>query len=149
MFSATSTETIDYDDLVMEREIGRGSFGIVWQALYHGTPVAVKQITPDVMENSDVGSIAILDPLTQRTLAREVAVLQSLRHPNIIYFLGLAEKRKQLYLVTEYVDGGNLGRILSNLSIELPWTLRSKIILDVASAMAYLHSKNVIFRDLN
>jgi len=69
-------------------------------------------------------------------------------HPNIVQFIGVTEKNDDIYIVTEYVAGGNLRQFLKDKKVDLPWELRIQIAIDIASGMAFLHSKNVIHRDL-
>ena len=51
-------------------------------------------------------------------------------------------------LVQEYVSGGSLHRILQNKSIELLWPTRVRMALEIAQALLFLHSRNVLHRDL-
>lgn len=67
----------------------------------------------------------------------------------IIKLLGiLFTKQKHLNLVLEYIGGGTLKDIIHNISIGLPWKLRVGYARDIAAAMQYLHSLNIIHRDL-
>lgn len=50
-------------------------------------------------------------------------------------------------LVQEYVSGGSLHKILQS-SIELLWPTRVKMALEIAQALLFLHSRNILHRDL-
>lgn len=126
---------INYDDLEFTAEIGKGGFGSVYKGEYFGTPVAIKRIVEE-------------DPDGLLYLEREVNVLKGMRHPNIVQFIGISLHESGLHICTEYVKNGNLRTFLKDHSVEMPWTLRVLIAHDVACAMAYLHSRNVIHRDL-
>jgi serine/threonine protein kinase len=126
---------INYEDLVFEEEIGKGGFGSVYKGEYFGTPVAIKRVVEE-------------DPDGLLYLEREVNVLKGMRHPNIVQFIGISLHDSGLHIITEYVKNGNLRTFLKDPSIEMPWALRALIAHDVACAMAYLHSRNVIHRDL-
>ncbi|KAK2574400.1 LIM domain kinase 1 [Acropora cervicornis] len=69
---------------------------------------------------------------TSSGFLNEVALLKSLNHPNVLRFIGILYKDKVL-----------------NLIIELSWLQRVKFAKDIAAGMAYLHSMNVMHRDLN
>ncbi len=63
----------------------------------------------------------------------------SLIFPYLYYITGL-------YIVTEYVDGGDVRNLMKGNT--LTWPKRLQIASDLAKAMFYLHSKKIIHRDL-
>ncbi|KAJ8931150.1 hypothetical protein NQ314_015979 [Rhamnusium bicolor] len=79
----------------------------------------------------------------------EVAVLRSLHHNNVLRFIGVLYKERRLHLVTEYISGGTLTELLHDSAQPLPWEQRVSFAKDIAAGMAYLHSMNIIHRDLN
>lgn len=84
-----------------------------------------------------------------KSFLKEAQVLRNLNHPNVIKLLGiLFTKQKHLNLVLEFIGGGTLKDIIHNISIGLPWKLRVGYARDIAAAMQYLHSLNIIHRDL-
>ena len=57
------------------------------------------------------------------------------------------DREKRMYILTEFIEGhGDLRAV--NIAQELPWRTRIQIALDVAKAVAYLHSRGIIHRDL-
>eukprot|EP01089_Gocevia_fonbrunei_P014261 TRINITY_DN3869_c0_g1_i1.p1 TRINITY_DN3869_c0_g1~~TRINITY_DN3869_c0_g1_i1.p1 ORF type:complete len:438 (-),score=76.92 TRINITY_DN3869_c0_g1_i1:38-1351(-) len=128
---------IEYEDLVFEKEIGRGAFGAVYKGNYYGTEVAIKKI----LDLED-------DPDAMIYLDREVNVLKGMRHPNIVQFIGICNDPEEgLHIVTEFVPSGDLRASLKG-DKAMSWKLRIKLAHDVACAMAYIHSRNIIHRDL-
>lgn len=126
--------------LNIREEIGKGAFGTVYKADFFGIDVAVKQIC----------GMEVSDPMEQIFVEREIAVLKSCRHPNIVAFIGIVEPdgKNGTQIVLEYLSKGDLGRYILDTRANISWPRRVKICLDVACAMAYLHSRDIIFRDL-
>lgn len=62
------------------------------------------------------------------------------------------EDRENVYIVTEFVDGGNLNQLLNSYRMQrmnMAWSQRLTIALATAKAMKYLHDKkNIMHRDL-
>jgi LIM domain kinase 1 len=132
---------IKREHLKIREEIGKGAFGTVYKADFFGIDVAVKQICP---------TASFKDPMEEIFVEREIAILKSCRHPNIVAFIGIVEPDgvTGTQIVLEYLSKGDLGRYILDTRAHISWARRVKICLDVACAMAYLHTRNVIFRDL-
>ena len=75
--------------------------------------------------------------------------MRTLSHGNVLRFIGVLYKEKRLHLVTEFVAGGTLKDLLHDATQLLSWQQRVSFSKDIASGMAYLHSKSIIHRDLN
>lgn len=125
---------IDFAELEFTKEIARGSFGKVYKGTYLGVDVAIKQI---LRHN---------DPAYMKYIEREISVLKGVRHPFIVGFSGVCLHDTGLYIVTEYVDGGDVRNLLKGGNV--PWSRRIQVASDLAKAMFYLHSKKIIHRDL-
>ncbi|XP_054815371.1 U-box domain-containing protein 35-like isoform X2 [Prosopis cineraria] len=121
-----------------ELRIGKGACGTVYKCHLYHTPVAVK-----VLHTNEDHII--------KQLQRELEILSTVRHPNLLLLLGACPDHG--CLVYEYMENGSLeDRLLQNNSnISIPWFKRYQIALEVASVLAFLHSskpKPIIHRDL-
>ncbi|KZT31768.1 kinase-like protein, partial [Sistotremastrum suecicum HHB10207 ss-3] len=131
-------DVIPYEDLTHPfRTIGTGSFGSVYRSEYLGLPVALKQIQPS--KDYDV----------QKYFEREWRLMKEARHPNVVLYLGLSRSpEKVTYIVSEFVEGGNMRSYIHHKRKPFPWTMRVSFAIDVARALAYLHARKCIHRDL-
>lgn len=118
--------------------LGKGFFGQVFKVTH--------KLTKEVMVLKELYRV---DEEAQKNFLQEVAVLRSLSHSNVLRFIGVLYRDKKLHLVTEFVPGGSLKDIIHNKEVTLPWEWRVRFAKDIACGMAYLHSKNIIHRDLN
>ncbi|XP_070161354.1 LIM domain kinase 1 isoform X2 [Polyergus mexicanus] len=125
-------------DLVKGELLGKGFFGQVFKVTHRDTD--------EVMVLKELYRV---DEDAQKNFLKEVAVLRSLHHNNVLRFIGVLYKDKKLHLVTEYIAGGTLRALLHDTNEPLPWEQRTSFAKDIAAGMAYLHSMNIIHRDLN
>ncbi|XP_076172993.1 LIM domain kinase 1 isoform X2 [Ptiloglossa arizonensis] len=125
-------------DLVKGELLGTGFFGQVFKVTHRDTN--------EVMVLKELYRV---DEEAQKNFLKEVAVLRSLHHNNVLRFIGVLYKDKKLHLVTEYISGGTLRALLHDTNETLLWEQRTSFAKDIAAGMAYLHSMNIIHRDLN
>ena len=117
-------------------KLGEGGYGIVKKAVckLNHQVVAMKIMKRDGMDQE-----------AERSVRTEVAMLQSLRHPNIVKGYDFFEEKDSFYFVMEKVDGGELfDRIVkkSHYSEREARDL-TKILL---GAIDYLHAKRIAHR---
>lgn len=125
-------------DLVQGELLGKGFFGQVYKVTH--------KETKEVMVLKELYRV---DEIAQKNFLKEVAVLRSLSHKNVLRFIGVLYKEKKLHLITEYIAGGSLKELIHDSGLPLTWHDRISFARDISSGMSYLHSKNIIHRDLN
>jgi len=118
----------------MQPPIGEGSFGTVFRGLYRTQEVAVK-----VLKNQRWG-------LKISEFFREMKIMEELRSPYIVNFIGAVVFPGRMCIVTEFIQHGSLASLIRKESLSL--LLKVRMCLDCARGMAYLHSCKIMHRDL-
>uniref|UniRef100_A0A671WWS9 LIM domain kinase 1 n=1 Tax=Sparus aurata TaxID=8175 RepID=A0A671WWS9_SPAAU len=125
-------------DLIHGEVLGKGCFG-----------QAIKVTHRETGEVMVMKELIRFDDETQRTFLKEVKVMRCLDHPNVLKFIGVLYKDKRLNFIAEYIKGGTLREIIKKMDCNYPWNQRVSFANDIAAGMTYLHSMNIIHRDLN
>ena len=126
------------DRYTLEREIGRGGMATVFLAedLKHRRKVAIKVLHPDI--STAIGPERFL---------REIEIAAKLQHPHILPLYDSGEAAGNLFYVMPFVEGESL-RDRLNRERQLPQDDVIKITSEVASALGYAHSRDVVHRDI-
>ncbi|KAM6947260.1 serine/threonine-protein kinase 35-like [Lycodopsis pacificus] len=156
------------------REVGRGTYGVVYEAVARksGAKVAVKKLRCDAPENVELAlqefwALASLEKRHQNVVQLEECVLQrngmaqkmshgnkrskqylrlvetSLKGERV---LGPPEEPCYLWFIMEFCEGGDLNQFI--LSRRPDQRTNNSFMLQLTSAVAFLHKNNVVHRDL-
>ena len=128
---------IDYALLTIREKVGDGAFGEVFRGRLWGTDVAIKKL-------KDLHADVLDD------LKREIAILSTLRHPNMVLYIGACTKPPNVCIVTEWCDRGSLHAALHGVDTFLSARMLLQQAQGIAQGMNYLHSlgNRIIHRDL-
>ena len=130
---------IGWEEITVREEIGGGASGRVVLAQCRDSLVAVK-----MLRTGD-------DPNDSLKFAEEIKFMQTMRHPNIVLFLGAGKTpEEQPFLVLEFTRRGSLRKVLDDEIIDLTDRRKIDFAIDAAKGMAFLHDLNPprIHRDL-
>ena len=121
------------------RIIGHGAFGTVYKGIIPDTGdiVAVKRCSHSTQGKNEFLS--------------ELSIIGTLRHRNLVRLQGWCHEKGEILLVYDLMLNGSLDKALFEARTPLPWPHRRKILMGVASALAYLHEEcenQVIHRDV-
>jgi serine/threonine-protein kinase len=133
-------ENLFADRYRIERELGRGSFGVVflgYDTRLSDRAVAIKILHPALNA----------DPAVIRRFHQEAGILASLEHDNIVpvYDVGAAEDRR--FIVMRYIPGPTLAHILDAEGPQPPDRVFAWL-QQIAAGLDYAHGKGVLHRDL-
>ncbi|KAF1991719.1 MAP kinase-like protein [Aulographum hederae CBS 113979] len=126
--------------------IGQGSFGSVYLALHAvtGELMAVKQV--EMPSNTGTALDAKKNTMVD-ALKHEIGLLRDLKHPNIVQYLGSNSDDTHLNIFLEYVPGGSVATMLVNYG-PLGEGLISNFVRQILNGLSYLHSRDIIHRDI-
>ena len=128
---------VDRTDIVMKHKLGGGQYGDVYEALWkrYNLTVAVKTLKEDTMALKD--------------FLEEAAIMKEMKHPNLVQLLGVCTREPPFYIITEFMQNGNLLDFLRNCNRdEINALILMFMATQVSAAMEYLEARNFIHRDL-
>ena len=123
----------------LERELGRGGMGVVYLAreVRLDRPVAIKLLPPELSAQ----------PNLRERFLREARTAGRLSHPYIVPIHAVDEVDEFVFYVMAFVDGETLGERVRARG-PLPAADVSRILREVAWALAYAHAQDVVHRDV-
>ncbi|KAF2426598.1 Pkinase-domain-containing protein [Tothia fuscella] len=126
-------------DFTIQRTLGTGSFGRVHlvQSKHNQRYYAIK-----VLKKAQVVKMKQVEHTND-----ERRMLQQVKHPFLITLWGTFQDCKNLYMVMDFVEGGELFSLLRK-SQRFPNPVAKFYAAEVTLALDYLHSMNIIYRDL-
>ena len=127
-----------------EKEIGKGAFSKVLLAtrLDTGEKCAIKKIDKSFTNNKTY----------KKYLNNEIFILNNIKHQNIIKFYGMKVGMNYIYLIFEYINGGDLQSCLNEYlkRYDKPFSqdVVQHIMKQVISGFVYLHGRKILHRDI-
>ncbi|KAI4332032.1 hypothetical protein L6164_016973 [Bauhinia variegata] len=137
--NACSKDRTSIEDFEIIKPISRGAFGRVF--------LARKRSTGDLFAIKVLKKADMIRKNAVQSILAERDILISVRNPFVVRFFYSFTCRENLYLVMEYLNGGDLYSMLRNLGC-LDEDMARIYIAEVVLALEYLQSLNVIHRDL-
>lgn len=128
---------IPYDDLRLLEQLGKGRFGTVHRALWHGD-VAVKLLKEDYLD----------DERTLEAFKLEVAIFKKTRHENVVLFMGACMKPPRLAIVTSLCKGKTLYTHIYVCRDKFNLNKATMVAQQISQGMGYLHARGIVHKDL-
>ena len=128
--------------LLKNDTLGSGSYGTVCKAMCDQRLCATKLLHPIFFQSNDPGIVT-----TKRRFKQECRFLNDMKHPNIVEYLGTSRDPDSglLVLLMELMDES----LTHFLERSLAFHIEVDLCHDIAQALVYIHSKDIIHRDLS
>ena len=125
--------------IILGKTIGEGTFGKVKLGTHilTGDKIAVK-----ILEKERITDVADVE-----RVSREIHILKLIRHPNIIQLYEIIETPKQLYLIMEYANGGELFDYIVK-KTRVDEYESCNYFQQIISGIDYIHKLNIVHRDM-
>ncbi|NXY44064.1 M3K19 kinase, partial [Ceuthmochares aereus] len=121
--------------------LGKGAYGTVYCGLTsQGQLIAVKEV---VLDTSD----QLTTEKEYQKFHEEVDLLKTLKHVNIVTYLGTCLEDNILSIFMEFVPGGSISSIINRFG-PLPEVVLCKYTKQILQGVAYLHDNCVVHRDI-
>jgi len=127
---------IAWNELKIGTLIGNGSYGDVYQGWWQDTEVAIKLLQLKTLSG----------PLAKE-FAHETDIMRQCQFPSIVRLYGVCTEPGHCAMVMEYMPQKSLRHCLQG-DKALSWPQRWQIAVDMAQGLAYLHSREILHRDL-
>lgn len=131
---------------VIKGDIGRGQFGRVQLAQNEedGKFYAIK-----IMSKTLASYLSKREDQFETALRQETAIMKKLHHPNVVRLIEVIDdpSSQKIYLVQEYVEGGNLMEVLAK-DHPIGDVRARKFMHCILRGIDYLHFQKVIHRDI-
>ncbi|CAD8149985.1 unnamed protein product [Paramecium octaurelia] len=122
----------------IEKSLGSGAFGEVRLVIHKssGCRRAMKQIRKDKIIKDD-----------EESMFSEVNTLKELDHPNIVKLHELFQDQKNYYLITEFLEGGELFEKITEMKF-FTEKMAADIMKQILGGVVHCHEKKIVHRDL-
>ena len=128
-------------DYIIKKEIGKGSYAVVKQALHRPSQMRVAIKMYD--------KISLFDIQKKNSVNREIEVLKILNHENVLKLYEVIETSKYINVITELIFGVSLLDLIKNKKTHrIEEAECKKIFYQIVSGINYCHIKNISHRDI-
>ena len=130
-----------YDFIRDKNPLGKGAFGEVWKVTHENSN---KIYCIKMMQKRDIFEQKLINQIN-----KEISIMYNINHPYSIKLYNHFEDNDKLYLIMELASNGNLYNFIQNKNLKIKTQeMIKKIIIQVIEIIKYLHSLDIIYRDI-
>ena len=131
-----------YDFIRDKNPLGKGAFGEVWKVTHENSK---KVYCIKMMIKRDIFEQKLINQIN-----KEIGIMYNINHPYSVKLYNHFEDNEKLYLIMELASNGNLYNFIQNNKNQKIKTkeMIKKIIIQVIEIIKYLHSLDIIYRDI-
>ncbi len=125
-----------------KKPIGKGAFGEVWKVTHENSK---KVYCVKILSKRDIFEQKLINQIN-----KEISIMYNINHPYSVKLVNHFEDNEKLYLIMELAPNGNLYNLIQNNIKEKVknMVLIKKLIVQSIEIIKYLHSKNIVYRDI-
>ena len=136
--------------LIIKEQIGVGNFGAVFSGTMPNDQGIIQNVAIKTIKEQSLDVGALLD------FEKEIDMMTSIHHDNIVNLLGICTTSLPFYIITELMENGQLNTYLTNFApsqqhplggISVP--VLARMCHQPCDALDYLTSKNLVHRDVS
>ena len=122
--------------------IGKGAFGEVWKVTHENSQ---KVYCIKILSKRDIFEQKLINQIN-----KEISIMYNVNHPYSVKLVNHFEDNDKLYLIMELASNGNLYNLIQNTKKDKVKNLEliKKLIIQTIEIIKYLHSLNIIYRDI-
>ena len=126
------------EDFDIGRRLGEGAMGTVYHANHKGSDkdLAIKIIPKSKIHKQEL-----------KSLRREIEIQSRLFHENIVQLFGYFQTETCLYIILEYMSGGDLFNYIQKHS-PIPLKTAKSVVFSISKALLHLKKFKIMHRDL-
>ena len=132
------------DEYIFIELLGKGGFGEVYLSINEFNPkfYSIKKIDRKIADS----------PYYQKFLNDEIKILKEINHINIIHYVTTRITKNNVYIITDYYNGGTLSNCLEKYKTRFGKAFSEEIVQylmrQIVEAIKYLHGKRIVHRDI-